>query len=104
MKLLTEKIKRELPKIYETEYLSMHDKIIVCKFFNPCGLGTWYVVEGEARGDDYIFFGLVELIDNEWGYFSLKELEAIELPFGMRIERDKHFSKTKTSVILKEGI
>lgn len=27
----------------------------------------------------------------EYGYFSLKELEGIELPFGLKIERDLYF-------------
>ena len=32
---------------------------------------------------------------DEWGTFSLAELESIQLPFGMKIERDLYF-KEKT--------
>jgi len=52
------------------------------------------VVEGQQEDDDFLFFGLVDLHEREFGYFSLNELEAIRLPFGLKIERDLHFSKT----------
>jgi len=67
---------------------------ILTIFFNPCGAGTWYVIEGNQEEDDFIFFGLVDLHEQEFGYFSLKELESIRLPFGLKIERDLHFSNT----------
>jgi len=94
MKLLTKEIKNKLPTIYATENVPLKEKCIVCKFFNPCGIGTWYIVEGTQEEDDFIFWGLVDLHEQEFGYFSLKELEAIRLPFGLKIERDLHFSKT----------
>lgn len=38
---------------------------------------------------DVIFFGWVQGLENEWGYFSLSELQNVVLPpFGMGIERD----------------
>ncbi len=53
MKLLTKEIKKQLPKIYETESVKLKDKKIICKFFNPCGAGTWYAVEGQQEENDY---------------------------------------------------
>lgn len=97
MKLLTKEIKNKLPKLYETESISLKEKEIVCKFFNPCGVGTWYVIEGQQEEDDFIFWGLVDLHVHEFGYFSLKELEAINLPLGLKIERDIYFEITKVS-------
>lgn len=90
MKLLTQAIKRKLPKIYATESIPLEEKSIICKFFNPCGAGTWYVIEGQEEEGDFIFFGLVDLHEKEFGYFSLKELESTKLPLGMKIERDIH--------------
>jgi hypothetical protein len=29
--------------------------------------------------------------ENEWGYFSLRELETTKGRFGLSIERDRHF-------------
>ena len=97
MKLLTQTLKKQIPALYATESVPLKEKEIVCKFFNPCGAGSWYVVEGQEEDGDFIFFGLVELHEQEWGYFSLKELESIRLPFGLGIERDIHFSKRRVS-------
>lgn len=68
--------------------------IIITKFFNPSGVGTWYVSEFEP--DTNICFGYVTgLGHNEWGYFSLTELEALELPLGLKIERDRSFREQR---------
>ena len=100
MKLLTGEIKNKLPKIYETESIPLKEKEIICKFFNPCGSGTWYAIEGQQEDDDFIFFGLVDLHEKEFGYFSLKELESIRLPFGLKIERDRMLAEHKVSEVL----
>ena len=97
MKLLTQEIKRKLPKIYATEQIPLPEKTIICKFFNPCGIGTWYCIEGQQEEDDFIFFGLVDLHEKEFGYFSLRELEEINLAMGLKIERDLWFSPSKVS-------
>lgn len=44
---------------------------------------------------DYLFFGLVHGFEKEWGYFSLKELESVTGPHGLKIERDLYFEPTK---------
>tara|TARA_R110002051_G_scaffold154430_2_gene226591 strand:- start:6 stop:359 length:354 start_codon:yes stop_codon:yes gene_type:complete len=92
MELLTDEIKQALPDLYTTEDTPTDQKEIVCKFFNPCGAGTWYVVEGSEDADgDWTFFGLVELHEREWGYFKLSELESLDVGFGLGIERDIHW-------------
>lgn len=99
MKLLTDNIKKSLDKhpFGSTEMLGTKARVLV-KFFNPCGPGTWLVTEGEKQKDDtYEFFGYVKLFEDvgwEAGYFTQKELEAVELPFRMKIERDLHCSGT----------
>jgi len=97
MKLLTKEIKNKLPKLYETESVPLKEKEVICKFFNPCGAETWYVIEGQQEEDDFIFWGLVDLHEQEFGYFSLNELESINLPFGLGIERDMHFEPNKAA-------
>lgn len=66
------------------------------KLFNPMGAATWLASELDADGDT--LFGLADLGFGcpELGYFSLGEIEALRLPFGLRIERDLHFSTTVT--------
>lgn len=69
-----------------------HDPCPIAKFFNPLGAATWLVTEMAQDGDT--LFGLADLGFGcpELGYFSLREIEAIRLPFGLRIERDLAFA------------
>lgn len=62
------------------------DHVPVVKFFNPLGIGTWLATELDEDGDT--LFGLADLSEPELGSFSLAEMEAVERPFGMGIERD----------------
>lgn len=98
MKLITKQIEKLLAKypLYSQDGKGS-EAVAVCKFFQPNGSYTWYVTEGEKQEDgDWRFFGLVENIyGKEFGYFTLKELESIRLPFGLRIERDIYFEPTK---------
>lgn len=100
MKLLTEELKKEFEKfpLYSQDGKGKETKVI-CKFFNPTGAGTWLVTEGSTiDGEDWEFFGFAHITDGEFGYFTLKELESIRLPFGMTIERDVNF-KTGTPIV-----
>ena len=92
MKLITKAIEKKLlnTPLYSTDGNTVKDVLV--KFFNPCGAGTWYVFEAEQHGDDWVFFGLVDLYEKELGYFSLSDLKAVNLPFGLFIERDMYFS------------
>ena len=49
----------------------------------------------KVRVIDILFYGLVEGFETEWGYFSLDELESVNGPFGLKIERDLHFEPRK---------
>ena len=66
------------------------DHIPVVKFFNPLGGGVWLATELDSDGDT--LFGLADLGFPELGSWSLGEMQAIRLPFDMRIERDLHFT------------
>lgn len=91
--LLTQELRRRLPPLYAIEGTPVEDKIAVVKFFTPMSSWTWYGVEFD--GED-TFFGLVDGLEREWGYFSLAELESMVYPGGMPIvERDKFFTPTK---------
>ena len=74
------------------------DPIVIAKFFNPTGIGTWYATEYDPK--DKIFFGYVSLFgdhNDEWGSFALEELKGIVSPFGLGIERDLHCGEKKIS-------
>lgn len=64
----------------------------VLKLFNPVGAATWIATELAEDGDT--LFGLADLGFGcpELGYFSLREISEVRLPFGLSIERDFHFA------------
>lgn len=71
------------------------DPLIICKFFHPASVRTWYPTEYDEESQ--IFFGYVVWIENERGSFSLEELESFKDQFGLRVERDKFFWPRKFS-------
>lgn len=96
MKLLTTELRRSLLANRAAHAVDDrgHDPVPVVKFFNPCGAATWLATELDSDGDT--LFGLADLGFGcpELGYFTLSEMEAIRLPFGLRIERDIAFTTT----------
>ena len=86
MKLLTEEIRKRLPMIGSQD--QNPDPTIIVKFFCPWNQWTWYVYEFD--GED-IFFGYVQGDFDEYGSFSLSEMESVRGPMGLGIERDIHF-------------
>jgi len=102
MKLLTKELIKRFKEVGSQQ--EVKDPIILAKFFNPCGAGNWFATEYDE--EEKIFFGYVSLFGNdcdEWGSFSLEELEAIKTPpFGLGIERDRFFKERPASEIIKQ--
>lgn len=98
-KLLTPEDLRTLPEIKGTE--ADKDPLVRIKFFTPWSNWTWFVTEGEAEEGDVRFFGYVEGLENELGYFMLSELESVRGPGGLRIERDLYFTPAPLSKFMK---
>lgn len=90
MKLLTQELRSQLPKLYETDGVG-GKALARVKFFTPDSGWTWYVTEFDGQDE---FFGLVIGHEAELGYFRLSELEAIRGPLGLPIERDLYFKPT----------
>jgi hypothetical protein len=113
MNLVTIEIAKRLPGHCATEDVPDDRKLAVAKFFHPMGRGTWYAVEASVRfegddveyaprdvldrlddAEDVVFFGYVVSPlgpdCDEWGYFSLRELERVRVR-GLGIERDIHW-------------
>ena len=85
--LLDEESREKLPPLYSNEEEGL-DAIAQIKFFTPDAGWTWYA--SEFDGED-ILFGLVDGLDLELGYFSLKDLKELKGPMGLPIERDLHY-------------
>ncbi len=99
MKLITKTLEERFEKIGCQSQTA--DPIIVAKFFDPCGSATWYATEYDK--ENKIAFGYVTgLAFDEWGTFSITELESIKRPFGLGIERDLYFKEQRFKEIIKE--
>jgi len=90
MMLITKELEKRFKEVGDQSGAS--NPIVVAKLFNPCGAGTWYLTayEPETR----IAFGYVTgLCEDEWGSISIDEIENVNLPFGLKIERDLYFKE-----------
>jgi len=102
MKLLTKELIKQFEKIGNQE--NVKDPVVVAKFFNPTGAGTWYATEYYPQTQE--FFGFVSIFgdhNDEWGYFSLSELESYRGKFGLGIERDLFFEPCPISQVMGGG-
>ena len=102
MKLLTEQMKKELPALGSTAEES--NPMVVAHFFNPCGAGDWYVIEGGEVNGDYEFYGIANIIAPDFGSFRLSELESLKLPLGLTIERDLYWQPKGCQEVFKKEL
>ena len=107
MKLLTKELLEQLPLLRGQE--NVEDPIAYAKFFNPYGIGRWFIMEYDLESQ--IAFGYVSLFgdyNDELGNFSMQELEEIRVPMmkGLKptetLERDLSFAPTPLSEIKKQ--
>ncbi len=103
MQLLTSELLKRFAKVERQE--KVHDPLVIAKFFNPAGAGTWYATEYDPETKE--FFGYVSLIgdwNDEWGSFALAELENYRGKFGVGIERDLYFEEKRISEVELKAI
>lgn len=103
MKLLTKQLLNRFEQIGRQEFSP--DPIVVAKYFNPTGAGTWLATEYEPS--EKMFFGYVSIFgdwNDEWGSFSLAELENYRGKFGLGIERDLYFEEQPISQVMPKAL
>jgi hypothetical protein len=103
MKLMTKELEKRFAQVGSQEEIK--NPLVIAKFFNPTGAGTWYATEYDPQSR--IFFGYVSIFgdwNDEWGYFSLEELESIRGAFGLGIERDLHFEEKPISEVVPKAV
>jgi len=124
MMLMTKEIARKLVKA-DKAFLAdpdgrTGDEVLV-KYFAPWGAATWWIVSGtpldaingEAdyenfeNAKDWHLFGYADLGMGpgcaELGYVLLSELEGINGPFGLKIERDRWYDGKGLAEVMKEA-
>lgn len=89
MQLITDD--EQFPKLYATEEVKIDDKVLRARFYELNSGWEWYLTEYDPN--EKIAFGFVKGFENEWGYFSLLEMQQIS-----SIKRDTSF----TAIYFKE--
>jgi len=107
---LTQELREHLPPLYSQQQVK--DPMVMGKFFHPLADMTWYAIEGSPVDEDgyydtdkekvdYLFFGWVYADFPELDYFSLSEMQAVQV-MGLGMERDEHFTPKKLSEVKKD--
>lgn len=74
------------------------DPVVCAKLFFLAGPATWYVIEYNPI--TCIAFGYVTgLGGDEWGYFSISEMQAVRYAGAPAIEVDLHFEAKPASAL-----
>lgn len=94
--LIPDDIITTIPDLYNTE--DEKDPLCHIKLFTPDANWTWYITELSLEDNDTCFAYVIGL-ENELGYFSLSEIEAIRGQLRLPVERDFGFTPTKLSEI-----
>lgn len=81
MDLLSYFIDIDIPKLYETEDVTLLERSIYCVFTNPKNNEKRYILEGEIHKGILILYGLVDNHDQEFCYFPSSEINNYRLSY-----------------------
>ena len=100
MELLPVELRKTLPPLYSQE--SCPTPIVHVKLFTPDSSFTWFVTEGAEQEDgDWLLFGFVIGLEEEWGYSLLSEIAGAHGPLGLQVERDMWFKPSPIDQVLR---
>lgn len=98
MMLITKEIAKKLPKLYANDKKKSEDIKVPLKLFTPWARWTWNISEYDPETG--IMFGYVKSgLDpnfDELGYSDLNELKELKGPWGLKVERDRHWDGNTT--------
>ena len=83
--LLADELQKQLPPL-DSE--PSRDPMVYIRYFNLNLSKAWYVVRGEAEGNEYIFYGYIDGPEPGWDTFTLNQLKTAQA------ERDLGFTPT----------
>jgi Protein of unknown function (DUF2958) len=91
MELLPDELRSRLPPRYTQE--ADDDPVMYAHYFLPESGQSWYVCEGQPKGEGYLLFGFVSFPATDFREFLLSELQAKRGPLGQTVERDLAFNE-----------
>jgi hypothetical protein len=86
-----------IPNLYETEHISLKDKLVHLHFF--IGGCDWFIAEFDGKD---LFWGFAVLNNDlemaEWGYISFSELKSIKLNGWLEVDCElEEYWKVRTA-------
>lgn len=99
MKMMTKTIEARFAKVGRQEDAG-DGALVIAKFFTPWSHWTWYATEYDPK--TRTFFGYVDGLEGEYGYFSLDELAEVRGPAGLKIERDLYWTERPVREVERE--
>ncbi len=97
MELLPEELKTRLPPIHAQE--AEDDPVVFARYFIPGTNLSWFVIEGETDGTDYMLFGF-DTQSADFRYFRLSELKAARSLLGQPVELDTAFAPSRLTDVV----
>tara|TARA_R110002051_G_scaffold174602_1_gene244806 strand:- start:4544 stop:4918 length:375 start_codon:yes stop_codon:yes gene_type:complete len=98
MKLITPELERRFSEAKEDTALDQ--TLFLAKFLNPCGNEVWYASEYDAKTNMCYGYVTGREYADDWEFFSIPELEARKLPFGLSIQRELYFEEITLEEVL----
>jgi len=98
MELFPETVKSRLPPMLSQE--AADEPVVYARYFLPGTGWAWYVIEGEEEEGDFLFFGFVTGLANEFGQFRLSDLQRLCGPGGQAVQRDESFTEGKLTDVV----
>jgi hypothetical protein len=95
MVLLDARLRAHLPPLRSQE--AEADPVVYARFW--LSGQSWYVLEGQPEGEDFVFFGFVTGVD-EFCEFRLSELAAARSPGGSHVELDPAFTEGRLTEVV----
>jgi hypothetical protein len=99
MELLTDELRAKLPALDGAEW--QYQPVALARFYTPDADWAWYPTAGSPIDSDFEFFGYVEGMYPEWGYFRLSELQNIRGRKGLPVLRDLAFTPKSMEAYLR---
>jgi len=84
--------------------LKADEELVILKLFTPDANWTWYAVSAskDEETGDVQFFGLVDGLEVELGYFWLSEVSRVCGQLGLPVERDLYWEPKPLIKLMEE--
>ena len=83
--------KKRLQELMRCRKVKSDNAIVMMHYFNPIGIGDWYITHAEKKDGDYLLTGLVHLKSYRWREFTMSDLLKTKLPFGEKVKYNSKF-------------